>query len=83
MIARINRMALLAIFALLMGFIIVSSAGWPAGDDDNSASDDDDSAVTDDDDSTSPLLNERPVIVCVPRRGRSFLAPDNGNLRED
>ena len=75
MIARNNRVAILAIFALLMGFIIVSSAGCPAGDDDNSASDDDDS--------TSPLLNERPVIVCVPRRGRSFLAPDNGYLRED
>jgi hypothetical protein len=75
MIARNNRVTILAIFALLMGFIIVSSAGCPAGDDDNSASDDDDS--------TSPLLNERPVIVCVPRRGRSFLAPDNGYLRED
>ena len=77
MIVRNNRVAILAIFVLLMGFIIVSSAGCPAGDDDNSASDDDDSAVTDDDDSTSPLLNERPVIVCVPRSGRSFLALDN------
>jgi hypothetical protein len=52
MIARINRMALVAIFALLMGFFITSSVGCPAGDDDDSASDDDDStAVTDDDDS--------------------------------
>ena len=52
MIARINRMALVAIFALLMGFFITSSTGCPAGDDDDSASDDDDSsAVTDDDDS--------------------------------
>jgi hypothetical protein len=54
MIARINRMALVAIFALLMGFFITSSVGCPAGDDDDSASDDDDSsAVTDDDDSAS------------------------------
>ena len=51
MIARTNRMALLAIFALLMGFIIASSTGCPAGDDDDSASDDDDSASVDDDDS--------------------------------
>ena len=51
MIARINRMALVAIFALLMGFFITSSVGCPAGDDDDSASDDDDSAVADDDDS--------------------------------
>jgi hypothetical protein len=53
MIARINRMALVAIFALLMGFFITSSVGCPAGDDDDSASDDDDSAVTDDDDSAA------------------------------
>jgi len=45
MIARTNRMALLAIFALLMGFFITSSVGCPAGDDD------DDSAVANDDDS--------------------------------
>jgi len=51
MIARTNRMALLAIFALLMGFMIVSSTGCPDGDDDDSASDDDDSAMVDDDDS--------------------------------
>jgi len=44
MIARNNRVAILAIFALLMGFIIASSAGCPDGDDD-------DSAVVDDDDS--------------------------------
>ena len=51
MIARTNRFALLAIFALLMGFMITTSTGCPGGDDDDSASDDDDSAVTDDDDS--------------------------------
>ncbi len=51
MIARINRLALLAIFALLMGFTLTASTGCPGGDDDDSASDDDDSAVTDDDDS--------------------------------
>ncbi len=51
MIARINRLALLAIFALLMGFFITASTGCPDGDDDDSASDDDDSAVVDDDDS--------------------------------
>ena len=38
-------MALVAIFALLMGFFITSSVGCPAGDDD------DDSAVANDDDS--------------------------------
>ncbi len=51
MIARTNRIALLAIFALLMGFIITTSTGCPDGDDDDSASDDDDSAMVDDDDS--------------------------------
>ena len=51
MIARINRMAILAIFALLMGFFITSSVGCPAGDDDDSSSDDDDSAADDDDSS--------------------------------
>ena len=51
MIARINRVALVAIFALLMGFFITSSVGCPAGDDDDSSSDDDDSAVANDDDS--------------------------------
>jgi hypothetical protein len=45
MIARINRMAIIAIFALLMGFFITSSTGCPDGDDDDSA------AVADDDDS--------------------------------
>ena len=49
MIARTNRLALLAIFALLMGFILTTSTGCPDGADDDSASDDDDSAVTDDD----------------------------------
>ena len=49
MIARINRMALVAIFALLMGFFITSSVGCPAGDDDDSSSDDDDSGSDDDD----------------------------------
>jgi hypothetical protein len=53
MIARINRMALCAIFALLMGFFITSTAGCPAGDDDDSSSDDDDSAAGDDDDSSA------------------------------
>ena len=47
MIARTNRMTLLVIFTLLMGFIISSSTGCPA--DDDSADpfnwvDDDDSA---------------------------------------
>ena len=51
MIARTNRLALLAIFALLMGFILTTSTGCPDGDDDDSASDDDNSAVVDDDDS--------------------------------
>ena len=51
MIARTNRFALLAIFALLMGFMITTSTGCPGGDDAASASDDDDSAVTADDDS--------------------------------
>ena len=52
MIARTNRLALLAIFALLMGFMITTSTGCPDGDDDDSAADDDDSAlVADDDDS--------------------------------
>ena len=49
MIARTNRMALLVIFALLMGFFITTSTGCPAGDDDDSAADDDDSASDDDD----------------------------------
>ena len=48
MIARTNRMALLAIFALLMGFLITTSTGCPGSDDDDSASDDDDSAEVDD-----------------------------------
>jgi hypothetical protein len=47
MIARINRMTLFAIFALLMGFFITSSTGCPAGDDDPSTADDDDSADDD------------------------------------
>ena len=51
MIARINRIALFAIFALLMGLAWVTFSGCPSTDDDDSASDDDDSAVTDDDDS--------------------------------
>jgi hypothetical protein len=51
MIARINRVVLVAIFALLMGFFITSSVGCPAGDDDDSSSDDDDSAADDDDSS--------------------------------
>ena len=51
MIARINRTALLALLALIMGFFITSSVGCPAGDDDDSSSDDDDSAADDDDSS--------------------------------
>ena len=50
MIARFNRMALLAIFALLLGFTLTSLTGCADGDDDDS-SDDDDSAAVDDDDS--------------------------------
>jgi hypothetical protein len=49
MIARINRMALLAIFALLLGLAGVTFSGCPSADDDDSASDDDDSAADDDD----------------------------------
>jgi len=51
MIARFNRMALLAIFALLLGFTLTSLTGCADGDDDDSAADDDDSAAVDDDDS--------------------------------
>ena len=53
MIARTNRLALLAIFALLMGFMITTSTGCPGGDDDDSASDDDDSAVVANDDDSA------------------------------
>jgi hypothetical protein len=49
MIARINRMALFAIFALLLGFFI-SSTGC-RGEDDNTVDDDDSAAAVDDDDS--------------------------------
>jgi hypothetical protein len=49
MIARINRLALFAIFALLMGFAAVTLSGCPSVDDDDSSSDDDDSAADDDD----------------------------------
>jgi len=49
MIARINRLALFAIFALLMGFTAVTLSGCPSADDDDSAADDDDSAGDDDD----------------------------------
>ena len=56
MIARTNRLVLLAIFALLMGFFITTSTGCPGGDDDDSASDDDDSAAVDDDDSAEQKM---------------------------
>ena len=49
MIARINRLALFAIFALLMGLTAVTFSGCPSADDDDSSSDDDSAA--DDDDS--------------------------------
>ncbi len=49
MIARTNRIALFAIFALLMGFAAVTFSGCPSADDDDSAADDDDSAADDDD----------------------------------
>jgi len=49
MIARTNRIALFAIFALWMGFAAVTFTGCPSADDDDSAADDDDSAGDDDD----------------------------------
>ena len=55
MIARINRIALFAIFALLMGFTAVTFSGCPSADDDDSAAagDDDDSAAAGDDDDSA------------------------------
>ena len=59
MIARINRTALLALLALILGFTAVTYAGCCSTDDDDSAADDDDSATdddysaTDDDDSST------------------------------
>ena len=49
MIARTNRMALVAFLALILGFAAVTFTGCPSSDDDDSASDDDDSAGDDDD----------------------------------
>jgi len=49
MIARINRIALFAIFALLMGFTAVTFSRCPSADDGDSAGGDDDSAADDDD----------------------------------
>ena len=50
MIARTNRMALVAFLGLILGFAAITFTGCPAtGDDDDSASDDDDSAGDDDD----------------------------------
>ena len=52
MIARINRTALLALLALILGFTVVAYAGCCSTDDDDSAADDDDSATDDDDSAT-------------------------------
>ena len=49
MIARTNRLALMAFLGLILGFAAVTFTGCPASDDDDSASDDDDSAGDDDD----------------------------------
>ena len=49
MIARTNRMAFMALLALVMGFAAVTLNGCPTTDDDDSAADDDDSAGDDDD----------------------------------
>ena len=49
MIARTNRLTLMAFLALMMGFAAVTFTGCPAADDDDSAADDDDSAGDDDD----------------------------------
>ena len=53
MIARINRTALLALLALILGFTAVTYAGCCSTDDDDSAADDDDDSATDDDDSAT------------------------------
>ena len=52
MIARINRTALLALLALILGITAVTYAGCCSTDDDDSAADDDDSATDDDDSAT-------------------------------
>ena len=49
MIARTNRIAFMAILALVLGFAAVTFSGCPSADDDDSATDDDDSAGDDDD----------------------------------
>ena len=49
MIARTNRLTLMAFLALMMGFAAVTFTGCPTVDDDDSAGDDDDSAGDDDD----------------------------------
>lgn len=49
MIARTNRLALMAFLGLILGFAAVTFTGCPASDDDDSAADDDDSAGDDDD----------------------------------
>jgi len=50
MIARTNRLTLMAFLALMMGFAATTFTGCPSsGDDDDSAADDDDSAGDDDD----------------------------------
>ena len=49
MIARTNRMALMALLALILGFAAITFSGCPASDADDSAADDDDSAGDDDD----------------------------------
>ncbi len=53
MIARTNRIAFMAILALILGFAAVSFSGCPSTDDDDSASEDDDSAADDDDSATA------------------------------
>jgi len=49
MIARTNRLALLAIFAPLLGLAAVTFTGCASTNDDDSVADDDDSAGDDDD----------------------------------
>ena len=49
MIARTNRIAFMAILALVLGFAAGTFSGCPSTDDDDSAADDDDSAGDDDD----------------------------------
>ena len=57
MIARINRTALLALLALILGITAVTYTGCCSTDDDDSAADDDDSF----DDSSSSIN----ILICA------------------